>query len=126
MDSNTISTAFKGFQTQNPGFTHLVVLSYEGDILYSSEPNYISPEEAKHVMETWFHNGPAVELGSLRFAVLKWDELQFAARNVATKAGLVGSKTKSGKYAIVKLAPDCPMAILQASIVVNRWSWSVI
>jgi hypothetical protein len=126
METDAITTAFKTFQTQNPGFTHLLVLSRDGDILYSSEPNFITPDEAKHVMDTWQHNGPAVELGPLRFAVLKWDELQFAAKNVATKAGLVGSKTKSGKYAMVKLAPDCPTAILQASIIVNRWSWSVI
>jgi hypothetical protein len=124
MDADKVSASYKAFQDQNPGFGALIVLTRVGDILYTSEPDAMSPDQAKHLVDVWFNNKPAVEFGDIRYPVLKWDELQFAAKNVAKKGSLIGCKTKTDNFAVVKVAGDCPTNIIQATIALNRWSWN--
>ena len=126
MDSDAILKGYAEFQQKNPGFGPLIVLTKEGEILLSSEPNVITPDQGKHIVDVWFHTKPAIELGDVRYPVLKWDEMQLAAKNVRGMGSLVGCKCKSGLYAVAKVKPECPLNALQASIELNRWSWTVI
>ncbi len=57
---------------------------------------------------------------------LKWDELQFAARNVAGYGALIGAKTKAGNYAVVHLDTSTKTPLLQATVELNRWSWNLL
>ena len=124
MDKEKINSSYKEFQAQNPGFGALIVLTRAGEILHMTEPDAMTADQAKHLVDVWFNNKPAVEFGDIRYPVLKWDELQFAAKNVAKKGSLVGCKTKSDKLVVSKVAGDCPTNIITATIALNRWSWN--
>jgi hypothetical protein len=126
MDAAAITSAFQSLQNENPGsFELLVVISKAGEVLYSSQEGAVTPDQAKHILDVWSNNKAAVELGEIRYPVLKWDPLQFAAKNVGGKGSLVGSKTKAENYAVAKVSPGSPLSVIQASIVLNRWAWNV-
>ena len=59
-----------------------------------------------------------------RFAVLKNDEIQLAARNISGgKGNIVGSVTKEGDY-LVAHTRDEGLIILEWSIFINKVAWS--
>ncbi|MCK4369925.1 MAG: hypothetical protein KAW03_02570, partial [Candidatus Lokiarchaeota archaeon] len=59
-----------------------------------------------------------------RFAILKNDEIQLAAKNIgAGKGNIVGSVTKEGDY-LVAHTRDEGMILLEWSIFINKVAWS--
>lgn len=106
------------------GMEEIFVLSPESKILFKSEEFQLSDEEAKAILKAWKENEPALMFQSYRYAILKNDEIQLAAKNiVGGKGNIVGSVTKEGEY-IIAHTQDMGLILLEWSIFINKVAWS--
>ena len=124
MNEEEVKQAFAEFQTQFPGMDKLMIMDGEGNILMSTDTDFISAEEAKIVLDVWKSGKSPLEVGGLRYPVLKWDDIQFAAKNIPKKIGLIGSIGKSGNYCVAQYTGGGNL--LQSTIDLNRWCWNII
>ncbi|TFF68990.1 MAG: hypothetical protein EU516_01855 [Promethearchaeota archaeon] len=118
-------------------FTHLVeklnefegveeafLLDKDGAIIYKSHDFNLSNDEARSILTAWKEKEPALMYQGFRFAILKNDEIQLAAKNiVGGKGNIVGSITKEGDFFLAHTR-DEGMILLEWSIQVNKIAWS--
>ena len=106
------------------GTEEIFLLDSNGDILYKSEEFLLSNEEAKAMLVAWKQKEPALNFQNYRFAILKNDDIQLAAKNIAGgKGNIVGSITKDGDYLIAHTR-DEGLILLEWSIFINKVAWS--
>lgn len=109
---------------EEEGVEEIFLLNKAGDIIYKSGDFHLTNEEAKALLTAWRTNEPAVMFQNNRFAVLKNDEIQLAAKNIGGgKGNIVGSITKEGDY-LVAHTRDEGLIILEWSIFINKVAWS--
>jgi hypothetical protein len=109
---------------EQEGIEEIFLLNNEGDIVYKSGDFQLSSEEAKSILSAWKSKEPALMFQTHRFAILKNDEIQLAARNiVGGKGNVVGSITREGDY-LVAHTRDEGLIILEWSIFINKVAWS--
>ena len=86
------------------GMEEIFVLDSNGNILFKSEDFQLSREEAKAILKAWMEKESALIFQDLRFAILKNDEIQLAAKNIVGGNGnVIGSITKEGDYLITPI-----------------------
>ena len=106
------------------GMEQIFVLSPEGEIIFKSEDFSLSNEEAKAILKAWKESETALMFQGNRYAILKNDEIQLAAKNiVGGKGNIVGSVTKEGDYVIAH-TQDKGLIVLEWSIFINKIAWS--
>jgi hypothetical protein len=106
------------------GMEEIFVLDSNGNILFKSEDFQLSREEAKAILKTWMEKESALIFQDLRFAILKNDEIQLAAKNIVGGNGnVIGSITKEGDYLIAHTR-DEGLIVLEWSIFVNKVAWT--
>lgn len=106
------------------GTEEIFLLSSGGEILFKSENFPLTNEEAKGILTAWKEKEPALIFQNYRFAILKNDEIQLAAKNVTGgKGNIVGSITKEGDY-LVAHTRDEGMILIEWSIFINKVAWS--
>ncbi len=106
------------------GIEEIFVLDSIGNILFKSEDFQLSSEEAKAILKAWMEKESALMFQDLRFAILKNDEIQLAAKNiVGGKGNVIGSITKEGDYLIAHTR-DEGLIVLEWSIFVNKVAWT--
>ncbi len=106
------------------GTEEIFLLDSNGEILFKSEEFSLSNEEAKAMLVAWKQKEPALNFQNYRFAILKNDDIQLAAKNIAGGNGnIVGSITKDGDYLIAHTR-DEGMILLEWSIFINKVAWS--
>jgi len=106
------------------GVEEVFLLNKEGDIAFKSEDFPLTSEEAKAILNSWKTKEAALIFQNYRFAILKNDEIQLAAKNIgAGKGNIIGSITKEGDY-LVAHARDEGMILLEWSIFINKVAWS--
>jgi hypothetical protein len=106
------------------GTEEIFLLDSNGEILFKSEEFSLSNEEAKAMLVAWKQKEPALNFQNYRFAILKNDDIQLAAKNIAGgKGNIVGSITKSGDYLIAHTR-DEGLILLEWSIFINKVAWS--
>jgi len=106
------------------GTEEIFLLDSKGEILFKSEEFSLSNEEAKAMLVAWKQKEPALNFQNYRFAILKNDDIQLAAKNIAGgKGNIVGSITKDGDYLIAHTR-DEGMILLEWSIFINKVAWS--
>ena len=106
------------------GMEEIFVMDSNGNILFKSEDFELSNEEAKAILKAWKEKESALMFQDLRFAILKNDEIQLAAKNiVGGKGNIVGSITKEGDY-IIAHTQDKGLIVLEWSIFINKVAWS--
>ncbi|MFW9951354.1 MAG: hypothetical protein ACFFKA_14640 [Candidatus Thorarchaeota archaeon] len=106
------------------GMEEIFVLDSNGTILFKSEDFQLSKEEAKAILKAWKEKESALMFQNLRFAILKNDEIQLAAKNiVGGKGNIVGSITKEGDYLIAHTR-DEGLIVLEWSIFINKVAWA--
>ncbi|MHA2009754.1 MAG: hypothetical protein ACXABO_06595 [Promethearchaeota archaeon] len=109
---------------EQEGIEEVFLLNSEGDIVYKSGDFQLDNDEAKAILTAWKTKEPALKFQNHRFAVLKNDDIQLAARNiVGGKGNIVGSITKEGDY-LVAHTRDEGLIILEWSIFINKVAWS--
>jgi len=106
------------------GTEEIFLLDSNGEIVFKSKEFSLSNEEAKAMLVAWKQKEPALNFQNYRFAILKNDDIQLAAKNIAGgKGNIVGSITKDGDYLIAHTR-DEGMILLEWSIAVNKVAWS--
>ena len=100
----------------------IFLLDADGNIVSKSEDFPFDAEEAKALLQTWKNREGAIIFRGVRYACLKNDDLQLAAKNIAQgKGNIAGSITKEGEYLVVH-TQDAGM-LLELSIYVNKIAW---
>jgi hypothetical protein len=100
----------------------IFLLDKEGNIVFKSEEFPLETEEAKTLLQAWKNKETAVIFQGSRFAVLKNDEIQLAAKNIAQgKGNIAGSVTKEGDYLVVHTKDEG--LLLELSIFINKVAW---
>lgn len=106
------------------GVEEIFLLNNEGEIVFKSGDFPLSNEESKAILNAWKTKEPALTYQNYRFAILKNDDIQLAAKNIgAGKGNIIGSITKEGDY-LVAHARDEGMILLEWSIFINKVAWS--
>jgi len=106
------------------GVEEAFLLDKDGAIIYKSHDFNLSNDEARSILTTWKEKEPALMYQGFRFAILKNDEIQLAAKNiVGGKGNIVGSITKEGDFFLAHTR-DEGMILLEWSIQVNKIAWS--
>ncbi|MFX1571278.1 MAG: profilin family protein [Promethearchaeota archaeon] len=106
------------------GVEEVFLLNKEGDIIFKSGEFPLSNEEAKAILSAWKTKESSLMFQNYRFAILKNDEIQLAAKNITGgKGNIVGSITKNGNYLIAHTS-DEGMILLEWSIFINKVAWS--
>jgi hypothetical protein len=106
------------------GVEEVFLLDKEGEIIYKSHDFPLNSDEAKGILISWRNKEPALMYQGFRYAVLKNDEIQLAAKNiVGSKGNIVGSITKEGDYFLAHTR-DEGMILLEWSIQLNKIAWS--
>ncbi len=106
------------------GMEEIFALDSNGNILFKSEDFQLSSEEAKAILKAWREKESALLFQDLRFAILKNDEIQLAAKNiVGGKGNVIGSITKDGDYLLAHTR-DEGLIVLEWSIIINKVAWS--
>ncbi|TET58342.1 MAG: hypothetical protein E3J52_08790 [Promethearchaeota archaeon] len=106
------------------GVEEVFLLNSDGDIVFKSGDFPLPSEETKGILNAWKIKEPSLTFQNYRFAILKNDEIQLAAKNIgAGKGNIVGSVTKEGDY-LVAHTRDEGMILLEWSIFINKVAWS--
>jgi len=106
------------------GVEEVFVLNKEGELLFKSSEFSLPPEEAKEILLAWKEKRPSLKFQEKRYAILKNDELQLAAKNITEgKGNIVGSITKEGVYLIAH-TQDKGLILLEWAIHINKVAWS--
>lgn len=106
------------------GVEEVFLLNNEGDIVFKSGDSPLPSEEATGILNAWKTKESALTYQNHRFAILKNDDIQLAAKNIgAGKGNIVGSITKEGDY-LVAHTRDEGMILLEWSIFINKVAWS--
>ena len=106
------------------GVEEIFLLNSEGDIIFKSEDFPLTNDEAKVILNAWKTKEPSLSFQDHRFAILKNDDIQLAAKNITGgKGNIVGSITKEGDYLIAHTR-DEGMILLEWSIFINKVAWS--
>ncbi len=106
------------------GVEEIFLLNSEGDIVFKSSDFPLTSEEAKAILNAWKTKEPSLTFQNYRFAILKNDEIQLAAKNIgAGKGNIIGSITREGDY-LVAHTRDEGLILLEWSIFINKVAWS--
>jgi len=109
------------------GVEEVLLLDSEGDVIFkSSTINPITNKEAKDILKAWKEKEPSLTYQNFRYAILKNDDIQLAAKNISGgKGNIAGSITKEGdSYLLVHTSQDTDIILLEWSILVNKVAWS--
>jgi len=100
----------------------IFLLDAEGNIAFKAGDFPLEADEAKAILKSWKEKEQAIMFQGSRFAILKNDDIQLAAKNIAQgKGNIAGSITKDGDYLIIH-TEDAGM-LLEWSIWVNKIAW---
>ncbi len=106
------------------GVEEVFLLNAEGDIIFTNGDYVLSPEEAKNILNSWKNKEGAITYQNCRFACIKNEEIQLAAKNtVDDKGNIAGSITNEGDYLIAHIAKESDIILLEWSILVNKLAW---
>ena len=109
---------------QYEGVEEVFVLNKEGDLIFKSAEFPLTNEESRQILHAWKQKEPSLTFQNLRYAILKNDEIQLAAKNITGgKGNIVGSVTKEGDYLIAH-TQDAGLILLEWSIHINKVAWS--
>ncbi|MFX1256466.1 MAG: hypothetical protein ACFFAN_01280 [Promethearchaeota archaeon] len=107
------------------GVEEAFLLNPEGEVVFKSSEFPLTDEESKAILKAWKEGESSLMFQKNRFAILKNDEIQLAAKNIANgKGNIAGSITKEGDYLVIHTIENSGMILLEWSIFVNKIAWS--
>ncbi|MFX1337511.1 MAG: hypothetical protein ACFFDK_02750 [Promethearchaeota archaeon] len=108
------------------GVTDVYLINDKGEIIFKSgNAAELSQAEGKSILKAWKEKEPSLTYQNSRFAILKNDDIQLAAKNIAGgKGNVAGSITKEGDYLLIHTDAETSLILLEWSILVNKLAWS--
>ena len=124
MDEAKFNEILEGLN-EHDGLEEAWLLNPDGEVLFKNKDFELSLEESKALLKAWKEKEGAVIFQGNRYAILKNDEIQLAAKNIAGgKGNIAGSITKDGNYLLAHISADTGLILLEWSILVNKLAWS--
>jgi hypothetical protein len=109
---------------EQEGVEEVFLLDSTGSVVFKSEDFSLTNEDASSILKAWKNKESALFFQNTRYAILKNDEIQLAAKNnTKGKGNIVGSITKEGDYLLAHTR-DEGLIILEWSILINKVAWS--
>ncbi|MBN1215180.1 MAG: hypothetical protein JXA99_07020 [Candidatus Lokiarchaeota archaeon] len=106
------------------GVEEVILLNNEGEVIFKSKEFPITNEESKALLDAWKNKKPSLNFLGNRYAIIKNDDIQLAAKNIiGGKGNIAGSITKEGDYLIIHTAQETGLILLEWSIFVNKIAW---
>jgi len=108
------------------GVTDVYLINDQGEVIFKSgNAAELSQAEGKSILKAWKEKEPSLTYQNSRFAILKNDDIQLAAKNIAGgKGNVAGSITKEGDYLVIHTDQETGLILLEWSILVNKLAWS--
>ena len=108
------------------GVTEVYLINDQGEVIFKSgNAAELSQAEGKSILKAWKEKEPSLTYQNSRFAILKNDDIQLAAKNIAGgKGNVAGSITKEGDYLLIHTDAETSLILLEWSILVNKLAWS--
>ena len=109
------------------GVEEVLLLNSEGEVIFKTSTILpITNEEARAILKAWKEKESSLTYQNFRYAILKNDDIQLAAKNISGgKGNIAGSITKDGdSYLLVHTSQDTDIILLEWSILVNKVAWS--
>jgi len=124
MDQDKFNRVVDGLN-EYEGVTDVYLLNDQGEVILKSGNTEMSNEEGKALLKAWKEKEPSLTYQNSRFAILKNDDIQLAAKNIAGgKGNVAGSITKEGDYLLIHTDAETGLILLEWSILVNKLAWS--
>ncbi|MBN1801249.1 MAG: hypothetical protein JW891_07055 [Candidatus Lokiarchaeota archaeon] len=106
------------------GILEVILLDETGEILYRHGEDTLSAEEARNLLSSWKNKESAIAYNGYRYAMVKKEEIQLAAKNTSDGMGsVVGSITNEGDYLIAHIGQETEIILLEWSILINKLAW---
>lgn len=123
MDENEFKNACEAIN-EYEGVEEIFLLNTDGDVLFKNKEFALTNDESKAMLKAWKEKESSLNFLGKRFAILKNDDIQLAAKNIAGGAGNVaGSITKDGDYLVIHTGEETGLILLEWSIFVNKVAW---
>jgi len=123
MDETEFKNACEAIN-EHQGVEEIYLLDSDGIVLFKNKDFDLNENQSKALLKAWKDKEPSLHFLGNRFAILKNDDIQLAAKNIAGGAGNVaGSITKNGDYLVIHTAEETGMILLEWSIFVNKIAW---
>ena len=107
------------------GVNDVYLLGSDGKVIFKSGILDLTIEEASSLLKAWKEKESSLTYQNFRYAILKNDDIQLAAKNiVGDKGNIAGSITKEGDYLLIHTDSETEMILLEWSILVNKLAWS--
>ena len=124
MDQEKFNRVVDGLN-EYQGVTDVYLINEQGEVILKSGNTQLSNEEGKAILKAWKEKEPSLTYQNSRFAILKNDDIQLAAKNIAGgKGNVAGSITKEGDYLLIHTDAETGLILLEWSILVNKLAWS--
>lgn len=101
----------------------IFLLDSSGNIIFKSENFDLSEIEAKEILTSWKHKKSFLIFMRNRFAIVKWAEIQLAAKNIHGEGSICGSITPEGEYFITHIEESKDLLLIEWSIMINKQVW---
>lgn len=124
MDQDKFNRVVDGLN-EYKGVTDVYLINAQGEVIFKSGNTQLSNEEGAALLKAWKEKESSLIYQNSRFAILKNDDIQLAAKNIAGgKGNVAGSITKEGDYLLIHTDPETSLILLEWSILVNKLAWS--
>ena len=102
----------------------VLLLDPTGNVIYKSEEFPIDEKETKGVLDSWKNTKSSLNFMGNRYVILKWDDIQLAAKNIGGKGNICGSITPEGDYFVAHIEDSQEtLLLIEWSIMVNKLVW---
>lgn len=105
------------------GIEEVFLLNTDGEIIFKSKETEFDNIESKALLKAWKNKEPSIYFMNDRYAILKNDKIQLAAKNFSGKGNIAGSVTKDGDYLLIHIHDNTGLILLEWSIFVNKVAW---
>lgn len=101
----------------------IFLLDSLGNIIFKSENFSLSENEAKEILNAWKNKKSFLNFMGNRFPIVKWAEIQLAAKNIHGEGSICGSITPEGEYFIAHIQESKDLLLIEWSIMINKQVW---
>lgn len=101
-----------------------ILIDSLGNLLFKSEDFSLGESEPKDLLDSWKNTKGALTFMGTRYIILKWDDIQLAAKNIKGTDNICGSISPDGDYFVVRIDDaEGKLLLIEWSIHVNKKVW---
>ena len=124
MNEDNFKTLVNSMRADYEEIKEAFLIDPSGNLLYKSEDFALTESESKDLLDSWKNTKGSLNFMETRFAILKWDDIQLAAKNIKGTDNICGSITPEGNYFVVRIDDaEGKILLIEWSIYINKKVW---